>query len=158
MFSAMWHVALDLHHAGTMVDSPKSNMALPENIDARFERVESKLDDLQRAVDQGAVRVDQAFADYRLFAEFLFERLRTEMHEGFRQVGGRFEQVHRRFRQIDQHFELITGRFEQMDRRFEQMDGRFEQMDGRFEQTGGQLERLERKMDWLIEFVTNGRS
>jgi hypothetical protein len=129
----------------TMVDSRKGGgMARPEDTDARFERIESRLETLTRTVhegfagvdrafagiDQSFAGVDQAFADQRLYTDFAFDALRKEMHEGFGQV----------------------------DRRFEQIDGRLEEMGGRIGQMGGQIGRLERKIDWLIESLSNRSS
>ncbi len=105
-------------------------MARPEDTDARFERIESRLEMLTRTVHEGFAGVDQAFADQRLYTDFAFDALRTEMHEGFGRV----------------------------DRRFEQIDGRLDRMGGQIGQMGGQIGRLERKIDWLIESLTNRSS
>ncbi len=52
--------------------------------------------------------------------ETKLEALEKRMEDGFNQIDKRFEQVDKRFEQVDKRFEQVDKRFEQVDKRFEE--------------------------------------
>lgn len=116
-----------------MVDS-RQGEAMANELEARVERVEKKVDALTASIDARFDQVDVAIAEqqqYTTFAFFQLEaRLIARMDNGFARMEGRFQQ--------------IDGKLDQIDRQFQQVDGRFAQIDGRFS-------RIERKLDQFID-------
>ena len=118
-----------MHSVGTMVDSPKGKTMTDglESLPERVRVVEHKLEHLTVSVDARFDRVDEAFADQRLYTEFAFERLEAKMDGRFRGLEAKTD-----------------AGFAQVDQRFVEIDGRLGQIDGRFA-------RLERKIDQIID-------
>jgi archaellum component FlaC len=52
--------------------------------------------------------------------ETKLEALEKRMEDGFNQIDKRFEQVDKRFDQVDKRFDQVDKRFEQVDKRFEE--------------------------------------
>jgi predicted nuclease with TOPRIM domain len=118
----------------TMVDfASDGTMAEGNELTARVETVETKIDRLSQSVD-----------------------------ERFNQVDKRFDQVDERFKQVDEAiaeqraytefvYERLDGRISAVDGKVTALDGKVSALDGRVTALQGGFGRLERKLDHVID-------
>ena len=97
-----------------MWDLAQNVEKLSGSVDARFNQVDTKIQDLSESVD---VR---------------FNQVDTKIQDLSESVDARFNQVDERFNQVDERFNQVDARFNQVDERFNQVDERFSQVDARF--------------------------
>jgi tetrahydromethanopterin S-methyltransferase subunit G len=92
---------------------------LPEDLDARFAGVDTKLAELRELILLQGTRNT---------------KLEARLNDFARRVDARFGEIDARFDQIDRRFGEINARFADIDRRFGEVDRRFAEVNGKLDQ------------------------
>jgi chromosome segregation ATPase len=106
-----------------------------ENIDIKFDKVDSRINEFRENVDIKFDKVNNNIDKFRENVDIKFDRVNSIINEFKEQVDKRFEQVDKRFEQVDK-------RFEQVDKRLEQIDKRFDKLEDKLDKYNNKIERL----------------
>jgi phage shock protein A len=109
---------VDFARGGTMSES--------NELTARVETVETKIDRLAQSVDERFNQVDEAIAEQRAHTEFVHERL-------------------------DGRINALDGKVTALDGKLSALDGKVSTLDGRVSTLQGGFGRLERKLDQFMD-------
>jgi ABC-type transporter Mla subunit MlaD len=69
--------------------------------------------------------------------------LRSQMHDGFAEIDGKFAQVNDNFARIDGRFGEVNGNFAQVNGNFAQVNGNFAQVNGNFGQVSDKFSEVD---------------
>ena len=117
------------------------------SFDSRFDRMQSKIDDLSK----NQITMQHQLEKVSVSQELMQEQLRDTKLDMDRRLSETRIDMLDRFSQVDKRFEQVDKRFEQVDKRFEQVDKRFDQVDKRFVQVDKQLEKIFKSIDKLSD-------
>lgn len=138
-------------------------MGAVDDLDVRFQRVESRIDALGDSVDEMS-------ADHRDHTAFTVERLGIELRARFDAVDGRLHAVDGRLDAVDGRLDALGSRLERVEARFDGVEARLDTVDARFgtvlarfDGSDARLEtmdvrfaRLERKVDRILDHLLPG--
>ena len=112
-----------------MWDLAQNVEKLSGSVDARFNQVDTKIQDLSESVDARFNQVDTKIQDLSESVDVRFNQVDTKIQDLSESVDVRFNQVDERFNQVDKRFNQVDERFNQVDERFSQVDARFNRVD-----------------------------
>ena len=83
-----------------------------QELGARFDRLETKVDSLTSTLERRLDGIDAASLDHRQYTEHAYETLRAELQAGFRRMDARFDQV-------SGHFDVMDARFNRLEQKLD---------------------------------------